>query len=126
MIFILDLFFFPQVHTDKHSDGVWRKVQFEGFHKHTLAQGFATSPVHDGEEWWKETGDEDARWIPNQDRSEAPKADIEEAEESKQSPVIKRIDVSPAISPSPCLDFLKWVFLLLIFRMNPSKCVLVH
>lgn len=32
---------------------------------------------------------------------------MEEAEESKHSPIIKRIDVSPSVSPSPCLDFLK-------------------
>lgn len=38
---------------------VWRKVQFEGFHKHTFAQGVATSPGHDGESDGRRQGDED-------------------------------------------------------------------
>lgn len=51
---------------------------------------------------------------------------MEEAEESKQSPIIKRIYISPAISPSPCLDFFKTRLVFhyyYYYELMPEKCI---
>lgn len=50
LIFTLDPFFFLARYVVINTAMVCgEKVQFEGFRKHTFAQGVATSPVHDGE-----------------------------------------------------------------------------